>query len=54
MVRYHKFRIARYWIPEYGDPDKAEDFAWLLRYSPYHNVRSGYEHAHDARDRRGK
>ena len=41
MVRYHKFRIARYWIPEYGDPDKAEDFAWLLRYSPYHNVRSG-------------
>ena len=41
MVRYHKFRIARYWIPEYGDPDKAEDFAWLLRYSPYRNVRSG-------------
>lgn len=41
MVRYHKFRIARYWIPEYGDPDKAEDFVWLLRYSPYHNVRSG-------------
>lgn len=41
MVRYHKFRIARYWIPEYGDPDKAADFAWLLRYSPYHNVRAG-------------
>ena len=41
MVRYHKFRIARYWIPEYGDPDKADDFNWLLRYSPYHNVRVG-------------
>jgi prolyl oligopeptidase len=41
MVRYHKFRIARYWIPEYGDPEKAADFAWLLRYSPYHNVRAG-------------
>ncbi len=41
MVRYHRFRIARYWIPEYGDPDKAEDFAWLLRYSPYHNIRAG-------------
>ncbi|MCZ2135417.1 MAG: prolyl oligopeptidase family serine peptidase [Burkholderiales bacterium] len=41
MVRYHKFRIARYWIPEYGDPDRAADFAWLLRYSPYHNVREG-------------
>lgn len=41
MVRYHKFRIARYWIPEYGDPDKADDFAWLLAYSPYHNIRAG-------------
>jgi prolyl oligopeptidase len=41
MVRYHKFRIARYWIPEYGDPEKAADFAWLLRYSPYHNIRAG-------------
>jgi len=41
MVRYHKFRIARYWIPEYGDPDKAADFAWLLRYSPYHNICTG-------------
>jgi prolyl oligopeptidase len=41
MVRYHKFRIARYWIPEYGDPDKAADFNWLLNYSPYHNIRVG-------------
>ncbi|HEY6893034.1 MAG TPA: prolyl oligopeptidase family serine peptidase, partial [Rhodanobacteraceae bacterium] len=41
MVRYHKFLIARYWIPEYGDPDRDADFRWLLRYSPYHNVRSG-------------
>jgi prolyl oligopeptidase len=41
MVRYHKFKIARYWIPEYGDPDQAADFSWLLAYSPYHNVRAG-------------
>ncbi|MFZ9761289.1 MAG: prolyl oligopeptidase family serine peptidase [Candidatus Kapaibacteriota bacterium] len=41
MIRYHKFRIARYWIPEYGDPDKAEDFGTLLQYSPYHNVKAG-------------
>ncbi|HEX8011872.1 MAG TPA: prolyl oligopeptidase family serine peptidase [Casimicrobiaceae bacterium] len=41
MVRFHKFLIARYWIAEYGDPDKAEDFAWLLRYSPYQNIREG-------------
>lgn len=41
MIRYHKFLIARYWIPEYGDPDKEEDFRNLLKYSPYHNVRVG-------------
>ena len=23
--------IARLWIPEYGDPDGADEFAWLLR-----------------------
>jgi len=41
MIRYHKFLIARYWIPEYGDPDKAEDFGTLLQYSPYHNIKYG-------------
>jgi prolyl oligopeptidase len=41
MVRYHKFLIARYWIPEYGDPDRDADFRWILRYSPYQNVREG-------------
>lgn len=41
MIRFHKFLIARYWIPEYGDPEKAEDFNYLLTYSPYHNIRRG-------------
>jgi prolyl oligopeptidase len=41
MVRYQRFRIARLWIPEYGDPDKAEDFKWLYAYSPYHHVKEG-------------
>jgi prolyl oligopeptidase len=41
MVRFHKFLIARYWIAEYGDPDKPEDFDYILRYSPYQNVREG-------------
>ena len=38
MVRYHRFLIARLWIPEYGDPEVADDFAWLHAYSPYHRV----------------
>ena len=41
MVRYHKFLIARYWIPEYGDPEKKNDFLNILTYSPYHNIRYG-------------
>lgn len=41
MVRYHKFLIARYWIPEYGSADNEKDFAWLLKYSPYQNIKLG-------------
>ena len=41
MLRYHKFRIAKLWIPEYGDPDKAEHFSFLHAYSPYHHVEDG-------------
>ncbi len=41
MVRYHKFLIARLWIPEYGDPDDPNDFRYLYAYSPYHRVRDG-------------
>jgi prolyl oligopeptidase len=41
MLRYHRFRIARLWIPEYGSPDDPEAFAWLHAYSPYHRVVDG-------------
>ena len=36
MIRFPRFLIARLWVPEYGDPDQPEDFAWLHAYSPYH------------------
>ena len=41
MLRYPLFRIARLWIPEYGDPEDPEAFAWLHAYSPYHHVVDG-------------
>jgi prolyl oligopeptidase len=41
MLRYHRFLIARLWIPEYGDPDDPEQFSWLRAYSPYHRVEPG-------------
>jgi prolyl oligopeptidase len=41
MIRYTKFGSGSTWIPEYGDPDVAEDFAFLEKYSPYHHVKEG-------------
>jgi prolyl oligopeptidase len=41
MLRYHLFTVGRFWIPEYGSADAADDFPFLLRYSPYHNVVDG-------------
>ncbi len=41
MVRFPQFLIARLWTDEYGDPDVAEEFAWLHAYSPYHRVVDG-------------
>jgi prolyl oligopeptidase len=41
MLRYHHLRIARLWIPEYGDPEDPQQARWLHAYSPYHRVRSG-------------
>ena len=41
MLRYHRFRIAALWIPEYGSPEDPEAFRWLAAYSPYHHVRDG-------------
>jgi prolyl oligopeptidase len=44
MIRFPQFLIARLWTDEYGDPDVAEEFAWLQAYSPYHHVSSGVEY----------
>ncbi|MFQ5709157.1 MAG: prolyl oligopeptidase family protein [bacterium] len=41
MVRYHKFLVAKFWVPEYGSSDDAEQFKYILKYSPYQNVKQG-------------
>lgn len=41
MLRYQNFLMARYWVPEYGSAEDAEQFPFLLAYSPYQNVRPG-------------
>ncbi len=44
MLRYQKFLRARNWTSEYGSSDDPAQFAWLLRYSPYQNVKSGVKY----------
>ena len=41
MLRYQKFEMGRLWTTEYGSAENEKDFAWLRKYSPYHNVRTG-------------
>ena len=41
MIRYHKFLVAKYWVPEYGSADDPTQFEYLRKYSPYHNVKKG-------------
>ncbi|MDP9043696.1 MAG: prolyl oligopeptidase family serine peptidase [Pseudomonadota bacterium] len=41
MRRYHRLLAGASWMAEYGDPDEPEDWAYISRYSPYHNVREG-------------
>lgn len=41
MLRYHKFTVGWGWAVEYGTSDKKEDFDYLIKYSPLHNVKAG-------------
>jgi prolyl oligopeptidase len=41
MLRYHKFTIGRFWIPEYGTAENPEHFPFLYAYSPLHNIKEG-------------
>ncbi len=41
MLRYQKFTIGWAWVPEYGSSEKANQFAYLYKYSPLHNIQSG-------------
>lgn len=44
MIRYHKFGYANVWAEEYGSSDNPEQFKYLYRYSPYHNVINGVKY----------
>lgn len=44
MKRYNKLLAGASWMGEYGDPDRPEEWAFLQRYSPYHNVRADVDY----------
>ncbi|MCK7556673.1 prolyl oligopeptidase family serine peptidase [Chitinophaga sedimenti] len=41
MLRYQKFTIGWAWVVEYGSSEKADEFPYLFKYSPLHNIRKG-------------
>jgi prolyl oligopeptidase len=41
MLRYHRFLVAKFWVPEYGSADDPGQFPALMAYSPYHHVEKG-------------
>jgi prolyl oligopeptidase len=41
MQRYNKLLAGASWMGEYGNPDIPEEWEYIKKYSPYHNVKEG-------------
>ena len=44
MLRYHKFTIGWGWAVEYGTSEDEEQFGYIYKYSPLHNIREGVKY----------
>lgn len=41
MLRFDRFTSGRFWVDDYGRPDREADWHTLRAYSPYHNITGG-------------
>lgn len=44
MLRFDQFTAGRYWVDDYGYPNKEADWRVLRAYSPYHNIKGGRDY----------
>ena len=41
MLRFHLFTVGWGWVVEYGSSDDPEQFEYIYKYSPLHNIKNG-------------
>jgi prolyl oligopeptidase len=44
MQRYNKLLAGASWMGEYGNPDVPEEWEYIRKYSPYHNLKKNQEY----------
>ncbi|KAJ3194933.1 hypothetical protein HK101_001543 [Irineochytrium annulatum] len=46
LLRFHKFTIGSAWVSDFGNPDVAADFDYIIKISPLHNIRKDVVYPH--------
>lgn len=39
MYKFEEYTAGKYWTKEYGNPSIKEDFEYMMKYSPLHNIK---------------
>jgi prolyl oligopeptidase len=44
MTRFHRFLVGKWWTTEYGSSENPDQFKYIIKYSPYQNVKKGAQY----------